>query len=51
MNRPAFLFLCLLVGLWLGAAAVVQWAKVSTPPPVTHLGGAFIHSLKGENHA
>lgn len=31
MNRAAFLLLCLLVGFWLGAAAVVQWAKTSLP--------------------
>ncbi|WP_374279226.1 hypothetical protein [Azonexus sp.] len=39
MSRPFFLLLCLLVGIWCGAAATLQWAK-HTPRPQTPLTDA-----------
>lgn len=41
MSRPFFLLLCLLVGLWCGAAATLQWARHTPPQPlVTDAGRA-----------
>lgn len=50
--RSAVLFLCLLVGIWFGAAASLQWAKISTPRSVTQLGAVFSTDLlKGDHYA
>lgn len=42
MSRPFFLLLCLLVGIWCGAAATLQWAKHTPRPhiPLTDAGRA-----------